>query len=48
MDMEIPDRRVDLPGVVFCRLDHFTGHWKGPEQPLVIGPRLKVGGCGRF
>ena len=22
--------------MIFCRLDRFTGHWKGPDQPLVI------------
>jgi hypothetical protein len=37
-----------LAGIVFCRFDRCTGHWKGPDQPLVIGLALKVGGCGRL
>jgi hypothetical protein len=44
--MEILETASILPGAVFCRFDRFTGQWKGPDQPLVIGLTFQVGGCG--
>ena len=32
--------------MVFCRFHRLTDHWKGPDQPLVIGLAFQVGGCG--
>jgi hypothetical protein len=43
--MEILIRLPILANMVFCRFDRFTGHWKGPDSPLVISVALKVGGC---
>jgi hypothetical protein len=48
IDMEFLFRRLDFAGHGIFRLDRFTGHWKGPDQPLVIGLALQVGGCERF
>jgi hypothetical protein len=43
--MEFLFRRLDFAGHgIFSRL---TDRWKGPDQPLVIGLALQVGGCGR-
>jgi hypothetical protein len=48
IDMEFLFRRLEFAGHGIFRLDRFTGHWKGPDQPLVIGLALQVGGCERF
>jgi hypothetical protein len=48
IDMECLFRRLDSAGHGISRIDRFTDHWKGPDKPLVIGPALQVGGCGRF
>jgi hypothetical protein len=48
MDMEILARPLDFAGMVFCRFDRFTGHWKRSDQPLVIGLSFQVGGCRRL
>ena len=43
MDMEFLFRRLDFARHgIFSRL---TDRWKGPDQPLVIGLALQVGGC---
>jgi len=34
-----------MPGLA---LPSFYMPWKGPDQPLVIGLMLQIGGCGRF
>jgi hypothetical protein len=33
-----------LPGLAFCRLDHFTYRRKSPDKPIVIGLALNVSG----
>src|SRR5215469_9206483 len=48
MTMEILFRRSILPGTAFPRLDRFAYRLKSPDQPLVIGLALNVGGCRRF
>jgi hypothetical protein len=40
--MEILNHRLDFGRHGLCRFDRFTGHWKGPNESLVIGLAPKL------